>query len=76
MRDSSIPSPTNLSATTQTFYHGEQKPHSLLVLSHVIVLIPCGRPEMNGSQADLISAKYSEPEKGVLGSRMPTYIPV
>lgn len=32
--------------------------------------------EMNGSQPDLISSKYSEPEKGVLSRRMPTYIPV
>lgn len=52
------------------------KAKSLLFLSHVIVLIPCGRTEMNGSQPDLISSKYSEPEKGVLSRRMPTYIPV
>lgn len=70
------PCPTVLPATTQTFYLRKLKAHCLLFSSSAIVLMPCGRAEMNGNQPDLISAKYSEPEKGALSSRMPTYIPV
>lgn len=75
-RDSSVPAPTVFPETTQTFYLRKLKAHCLLFSSSAIVLIPCGRAEMNGNQPDLISAKYSEPEKGALSSRMPTYIPV